>query len=135
MVGGVAIYYNGLYQVMTNRWDDEAQRLFIQPNINIKSDETNPNELVFDDGTRIDIKKQYWTNNDVEVDITFDKLDNTQWLLTTDSGEKNESGQIPSVVSGTPPVIPQTNYKVYTDFMDSMPYNLFYARNTPVLTI
>lgn len=139
VVGGQEIT-NNLYKVMTNRWDNTAKRLFIQPNINIKSDETNPNELIFDDGTkdgiRIDIRKQYWNNNGVEVDITFDKLDNTQWLLTTDSGGKNISSQVPSVVGNkTPPIIPQTDYKVYTDFMDSAPYNLFYARKTPLLTI
>lgn len=138
VIGGREIA-NSLYTVMTNRWDNTAKRLFIQPNINIKSDETNPNEIVFDDGTRVDIKKQYWINEDgdkpVEVDITFDKLDNTQWLLTTDSGGLNESGQVPTVVSGTPPIIPQTDYRVYTDFMDSMPFNVFYARTSPVMEI
>lgn len=139
VVGGRAIS-NNLYKVATNRWDNTAKRLFIQPNINIKPDDTNPNEIVFGDGTRIDIAKQYWTNNDgdypVKVDITFDQLDNTQWLLTTDSEGKNESGQVPSVVGNkTPPIIPQTDYKVYTDFMDSMPFNIFYARNTPDLKI
>lgn len=144
VIGGREIT-NSLYTVMTNRWDSTAKRLFIQPNINIKSDETNPNEIVFDNGTRVDIKKQYWINEikdkdgkttkKIEVDITFDKLDNTQWLLTTDSGGLNESGQVPTVVSGIPPIIPQTDYKVYTDFMDSMPFNIFYARTAPVLEI
>jgi len=91
VVGGQEIT-NTLYKVMSNRWDNSDKRLFIQPNINIKSDETNPNEIVFDDGTRVDINKQYWINNGVEVDITFDKLDDTQWLLTTDSGGLNKSG-------------------------------------------
>jgi hypothetical protein len=135
--------------------------LFIQPNTNIKSDETNPNEIVFANGTRIDIEKQYWKNEGVEVDITFDKLDNTQWLLTTDSEGLNESGKTPKVavdgaaniasttyttnenefggitydIEGTVPILPQTDYKIYTDFMDSMPYNIFYARKTPDLSI
>ena len=124
IIGGTAITSN-LYKVMTNRWDDTVKRLFIQPNINIKSDETNPNELVFDNGIRVDIQKQVYTNDSgKEIDITFDKLDNTQWLLTA-----------PSQVNGIPPIIPQTDYKIYTDFVDSMPFNLFYARNTPELKI
>lgn len=141
VIGGLPVT-NELYRVMTNKWDDEAKRLFVQPNINIKSDDTNPNELVFDSGERIDINKQYWMNNGVEVDITFDKLDNTQWLLTKATKgevieEENLFAQAPSVAEEEmiPPIIPQTDYKVYTDFMDCTPYNLFYARNTPVLTI
>ena len=54
--------------------------MFIQPNINIKPDLTNPNELVFDQtGVRVDIIKTTSTTviPGKITDITFDKLDNT----------------------------------------------------------
>ena len=59
------------------------------------------------------------------TDITLEKLDNTQWLL-----------RYLSPVDGvTPPVIPGSTYTVYTDFMDSAPYSLIYARKAPTLTM
>ena len=65
--------------IITNKWDSETKRLFIQPNINIKTDDTNPNEIIFADGTRMDIIKT--TSDEIvegkTVDITIDKLDNT----------------------------------------------------------
>ena len=54
-------------------------------------------------------------------DITFNKLDNTQWIVT-----------IPSSTSSFP-VIPKTKYKIYSDFMDSMPENIFYAKKSPII--
>ena len=127
VVGGTPIE-DATFTVITNRWDDTAHRLFIQPNINIKPDLTNPNELVFDQsGTRVDIIMTTSTTvvPGKTTDITFDKLDNTQWLL-----------KYMNVPDGTtPPIIPKTTYTVYTDFQDSMPYSIFYARKTPTITI
>lgn len=132
VVGGVAV--TGTFVTMSNSWGQGHNRLFIQPNINIKSDGTNPDELIFDiDGniTRIDIKQSLNTTGNLipgkkVVDTTFNKLDNTQWLL--------ETGNL-VLVNGSVPISPQTPYQVFTDFQDSSPLAYFYARKTPDLRI
>ena len=127
VVGGTAIS-DATFTVMTNRWDNSAHRLFIQPNINIKPDLTNPNEIVFDQsGVRVDISMTTSTTvvPGKTTDITFDKLDNTQWLL--------KYLVVPD--GSTPPIIPKTTYTVYTDFQDGAPYSIFYARKTPTITM
>lgn len=100
---------------------------FIQPNINIKTDETNPPEILFENGARLALIKK--TSDTVvpnkTTDITFDQLDNTQWVVKY--GQKVNDTEIN--------ISPQTKYKVYTDFMDSMPNAIFYARKTPTITI
>ena len=100
---------------------------FIQPNINIKTDETNPPEILFENGARLALVKK--TSNTVvpnkTTDITFDKLDNTQWVVKY--GEKANDIAIN--------ISPKTKYTVYTDFMDSMPNAVFYARRAPIMTI
>lgn len=100
---------------------------FIQPNINIKTDETNPPELVFENGARLALVKK--TSNTVVpnkiADITFDKLDNTQWVVKFGENVNNININIS----------PKTKYTVYTDFMDSMPNAVFYARQAPIMTI
>lgn len=134
VVGGSPIE-NNYFKVYSNVFDSSDKsnnRLFIQPNINIKTDHTNPNEIVFDDGTRVDIIQKIdpnansWKNSD----ITFDKLDNTQWLLKGDCFDLvSGSGDLSNNI------LPKTNYSVYTDFIDSSPYNIFYAREKPELKI
>ena len=119
LIGGAAIT-DSSFKVMTNYYSSGTKNLFIQPNINIKSDATNPNEIVFNDGTRVDIVQNI---NSSGKDITFNKLDNTQWIVT-----------IPSSTSSFP-VIPKTKYKIYSDFMDSMPENIFYAKKSPTIQI
>ena len=127
IVGGAPLEEDS-FTTITNYWDSSVHQLFIQPNINIKPDDTNPNEIVFDNNLeRIDIIKT--TSTEVvpgkTTDITLEKLDNTQWLL-----------RYLSPVDGvTPPVIPGSTYTVYTDFMDSAPYSLIYARKAPTLTM
>ena len=100
---------------------------FIQPNINIKTDETNPPEILFENGARLALVKK--TSDAVvpnkTTDITFDKLDNTQWVVKY--GEKANDIAIN--------ISPKTKYTVYTDFMDSMPNAIFYARRAPIMTI
>ena len=125
VVGGSAIT-DSSFTIITNRWDSTAKRLFIQPNINIKTDLTNPNEIVFNDGTRVDIIKTISTTvvPGQNIDITFNKLDNTQWLLEY----LNSS-------SSSVPIIPKSPYTVYTDFMDSQPNAIFYARLTPTIQL
>lgn len=127
---------NNLFKVYSNKWTSpnaEDNRLFIQPNINIKIDRTNYNEIVFDDGTRIDIIPD---DTDEDEDDTFEKLDNTQWLLKGKRiGLVSGSGDLYNTQTGTNNILPKTNYSVYTDFMDSSPYNVFYAREAPLLRI
>ena len=127
VIGGEAIT-NDSFKIITNLWTEDKKQLFIQPNINIKSDDTNPDEIVFDNNNeRIDIIKTTSTDiiPDKDVDITIEKLDNTQWLLK----------YLKAVNDVTPPIIPGSNYSVYTDFMDSSPYSYIYARKAPVLTM
>ena len=128
VVGGAGIEDES-FKVMTNLWEEDTKQLFIQPNINIKPDETNPDEIVFDNaGERVDIIKTLNSTlvPNKETDVTFEKLDNTQWLLRY---VKNVDSSV------TPPIIPGSTYTVYTDFMDSMPYSLFYARSTPIINM
>lgn len=119
LIGGAAIT-DSSFKVMTNYYSSGVKNLFIQPNINVKSDATNPNEIVFNNGIRVDIVQNIDSKG---KDITFNKLDNTQWIVT-----------IPSSTSSFP-VIPKTKYKIYSDFMDSMPENIFYAKKSPTIQI
>ena len=145
IIGGEAITpKEDTFSIITNKIDSDGYQLFIQPNINIKTDNTNPNELVFNNGTRLDIVKTIDDNGTIKntinldtgefnfddetlktffdkKDITIDKLDNTQWLLKYLYNEN----------SGEVPIIPKSTYTVYTDFMDSAPYCVFYARQEP----
>lgn len=121
-VGGAPVA--GTFKVVNNRWDSSKKQLFIQPNVNIKTDITNPNEIVFDNnGARVDINKTISTTvvPRKTTDTTFNPLDNSQWLLT--------SGTSPTSI--IPSVSPKSYYKVYSDFMDTFPFSVFYARTTP----
>ena len=127
IIGGEPITDDS-FKVITNLWTSSTKQLFIQPNINIKTDDTNPNEIVFDDNNcRVDIIKTVSSTlvPGKETDITLEKLDNTQWLLRYMSAVNNE----------TPPIIPGSTYTVWTDFMDAAPYSIIYARSTPEITI
>ena len=112
IIGGKAIVSN--LKIKTNKIVGNKYQLFIQPNINIKIDETNPNELVFSNGgIRLDIK-----------DDTIEKLDDTQWLLTNLEKVSNSGNEVV-------PIIPKSQYTIFTDFMDSSPFSVFYARQEP----
>ena len=113
--------------VSTTIFANDKGTYFIQPNINIKTDETNPPEILFENGARLALVKK--TSNTVVpnkvTDITFDKLDNTQWVVKFGENVNNIDINIS----------PKTKYTVYTDFMDSMPNAIFYARRAPIMTI
>lgn len=132
-VGGTPITNSTYYKTISNKWGNSASdhRLFIQPNINIKSDATNPNEIVFENGVRIDIKKQSYYVDDREIDVTFNKLDNTQWLIESCSKATTPIGPEAIPAGSAPPIIPQSDYVVYTDFSDSAPNSLIYCRKAP----
>lgn len=113
--------------VSTTIFANDEGIYFIQPNINIKTDGTNPPEIVFENGARLALIKK--TSNiavpNKVTDVTFDKLDNTQWVVKY--GQKVNNIDIN--------ISPKTKYTVYTDFMDSMPNSIFYARKAPNITI
>ncbi len=126
-IGGSPIQNDTYYKVLTNLWNSNTKRLFIQPNINILPDPTNPDEIVFANGARVNIVQNTTEVDNREIDITFNKLDNTQWLL--EGNHLTYSGDM------GPNIIAQTDYKVFTDFSDTSPYNLFYARKSPNIVL
>ena len=133
-VGGTPIT-NPNFKIMTSYWNSEADhQIFVQPNINIKSDALNPPQIVWENGVRLNIIQEISTLGQYvagkKTDITFNKLDNTQWLLKGNCKIATQStGDIQQII------VPQTNYTVYTDFMDSIPNAVLYARQAPTLGI
>ena len=133
-VGGAAIT-SPYFKIMTSYWNsDKDHQIFVQPNINIKSDAKNPPQIVWENGVRLNVKQkiselgQYVAGK--KTDITFNKLDNTQWLLKNNCTIATQStGDIQQII------VPQTDYTVYTDFMDSIPNAVLYARQAPTLGI
>lgn len=133
-VGGAPIT-NPNFKIMTSYWNSEADhQIFVQPNINIKSDTLNPPQIVWENGVRLNITQKISTLGQYvagkKTDITFNKLDNTQWLLKGNCKIATQStGDIQQII------VPQTDYTVYTDFMDSIPNAVLYARQAPTLGI
>lgn len=133
-VGGTPIT-NPNFKIMTSYWNSEADhQIFVQPNINIKSDALNPPQIVWENGVRLNIIQEISTLGQYvagkKTDITFNKLDNTQWLLKGNCKIATQStGDIQQII------VPQTDYTVYTDFMDSVPNAVLYARQAPTLGI
>lgn len=133
-VGGTPIT-NPNFKIMTSYWNSEADhQIFVQPNINIKSDALNPPQIVWENGVRLNITQEISTLGQYvagkKTDITFNKLDNTQWLLKGNCKIATQStGDIQQII------VPQTDYTVYTDFMDSIPNAVLYARQAPTLGI
>ena len=123
------------FKIMTSYWNSEADhQIFVQPNINIKSDALNPPQIVWKNGVRLNIIQEISTLGQYvagkKTDITFNKLDNTQWLLKGNCKIATQStGDIQQII------VPQTDYTVYTDFMDSIPNAVLYARQAPTLGI
>lgn len=132
VVGGTAII-STYFKIMTSYWNSEGDhQLFIQPNINIKTDSENPPQIIWENGVCLNINQeisnvgQYVAGK--KTDITFNKLDNTQWVLKNRCTIADKStGNIKKII------IPQTDYSVYTDFMDSIPNAVLYAREAPTL--
>lgn len=133
-IGGAPIT-NSNFKIMTSYWNSKADhQIFVQPNINIKSDALNPPQIVWENGVRLNITQKISTLGQYvagkKTDITFNKLDNTQWLLKGNCKIATQStGDIQQII------VPQTDYTVYTDFMDSIPNAVLYARQAPTLGI
>lgn len=134
IIGGTGVT-NDSFKIMTSYWNgDSDHQLFIQPNINIKSDKNNQDQIVYDNGVRLNINQKISDYDQYVVgkksDITFNKLDNTQWLLKNNCTiDAKSNGEVQDII------VPQSNYTVFTDFMDSIPNGLFYARTTPTIKI
>ena len=134
IVGGKAIT-DSSFKIMTSYWNSETDhQIFVQPNINIKTDALNPPQIVWENGVRLNIKQvisnlgQYVAGK--KSDITFNKLDNTQWVLKNNCTiDLRSSGNVEDII------VPQSNYQVYTDFMDSLPNAIIYARSTPTIIV
>lgn len=98
---------------------ENDSELFIQPNINMKADENFNPCLIFETGDRIDLKYSYDSTEIKDFskrDKTIDKLDNSQWIIKTDSNPF--------------PIDCGVEYDIYSNFSDSFPENYFYARKT-----
>ena len=93
-------------------------RIYIQPNINMKSDEFYSPQLKFKNGDTIDVKYIYDTKEAYNLenrDKTINKLDNSQWIVET--SDYNH------------PIKCGSEYSIYSAFVDSFPENYFYARD------
>ena len=97
--------------------NSNKNEIFIQPNVNIKSDEFYFSQMFFKNGNKIDINFIYDTNEVYDYtlrDKTIDKLDNSQWIVTT-------SNPIHPIKCGS-------EYSIYSATVDSVPESYFYAR-------
>ena len=113
---------------------------FIQPNLAIKADEYKPCALqVYNN----DIKKTLYITNynnyqnqvvEFNKDYSIDTLDDSQWLVVLtysdeDKQDRNILNEINNLV-----VVPQTKYKIYTNYVDSIPEGYFYCRTNKQLS-
>lgn len=123
--------------------------LFIQPNITIKDDLFCPMSLeVYNNDCKATVHiTNLWHNDNgasqgeaqVPVINAIDKLDNSMWLVVVKnfagdySGLSSDYGADPNQVivvddSRKNLILPQTAYKIYTNFVDSTPEGYFYCR-------
>lgn len=132
--------------ISTNVQSDENgdnvifDRLYIQPNIGIKEDDYMPMKLsVYNKDYTKDIYltnyyNRYWNNGWREINSNhsvINTLDDTMWQIIC----KNIEGELNSLYISDDNVQqpyalyePQTQYKIYTNFVDSVPEGFFYSR-------
>lgn len=132
--------------ISTNVQSDENgdhvifDRLYIQPNIGIKEDDYMPMKLsVYNKDYTKDIYltnyyNRYWNNEWREINSNhsvINTLDDTMWQIIC----KNTEGELDSLYISDDNVQqpyalyePQTQYKIYTNFVDSIPEGFFYSR-------
>lgn len=120
--------------------DFNFENIFIQPNIGIKQDDYMPMKLsVYNKDYTKDIYLtnyyNYYQNNEWnEVNSNYsviNTLDDTMWKVIC----KNTEGELNSLYISDDSVQqpyalyePQTQYKIYTNFVDSIPEGFFYSR-------
>lgn len=120
---------------------------FIQPNLAIKADDYKPCSLeIYNTQYK---KTLYITNyNDLQdynieynKDYSIDTLDDSQWLVTLTYNEdditNNNGGLNQTLLNDINNLIttPQTKYKIYTNYVDSIPEGYFYCRNNKVISL
>lgn len=118
------------------------ENIFIQPNIGIKEDDYMPMKLsVYNEDYAKDI---YLTNYYNFWDVTttpfsianvksntevVDTLDDTMWLITAkEITDKDSTMMLDDDSLRYALYEPQTQYKIYTNFVDSIPEGFFYSR-------
>ena len=124
-----------------HRIDNTNQYMcFIQPNLGIYEDQYKPCMLqMYNNKYQYDLYiTNYNGNNMYNKDYSIDKLDDSQWLVVltypTDMSniETHEQTQrmleIDSLIYK-----PQTKYKIYTNFVNSIPEGYFYYRSNKTL--
>lgn len=107
---------------------------FIQPNVGISEDQYKPCMLqLYNNKTQHDLYiTNYNGNNMYNKDYSIDKLDDSQWLvaLTLPDGLKqyDYTMELHDLIQK-----PQTKYKIYTNFVNSIPEAYFYYRSDKIL--
>lgn len=124
---------------------------FIQPNLAVKADDYKPCSLeIYNTQHK---KTLYITNyNDLTTrsknysvefnkDYSIDTLDDSQWLVTLTYNEDditdNDGNLNEDVLNNINNLItaPQTKYKIYTNYVDSIPEGYFYCRNNKLMSL
>lgn len=102
----------------------ENGKIYIQPNINMKTDENFNPRLIFENGDIVDVLYDYDLNENRDYskrDKSINKLDNSQWIISTQN---------------TPyPIECGSVYSIYECFADSVPENYFYARSLSNISV
>lgn len=125
-IGGNPVKIIEPYNIIISNVDGE--RIFVQPNLNIKTDKTNPPQLIFDNDARMDILQKM----DGSRDITFVKISDAVWMLESDA-MRMVRGAIP--VDGNQHIYPTCPYEVWTCLMDQMPSSIFNTKTTADMNI
>ena len=125
-IGGNPVKIIEPYNIIISNVDGE--RIFIQPNINIKTDKTNPPQLIFDNEGRMDLIQKLDGNRD----ITFVKISDAVWMLESEA-MRMVKGQIP--VDGNQHIYPTCPYEIWACLQDQMPASLFNTKTTADMNI
>ena len=135
------IVVNSFLQVIGNEAYSNFENIFIQPNIGIKQDDYMPMKLsVYNEKYTKDIYLtnyyNFWNTTTTPFSITnvksntevIDTLDDTMYLITAKEITNKDS----TMMLDNNPIFtlyePQTQYKIYTNFVDSIPEGFFYSR-------
>lgn len=135
------IVVNSFLQVIGNEAYSNFENIFIQPNIGIKQDDYMPMKLsVYNEKYTKDIYLTNYYNfrntTTTPFSITnvksntevIDTLDDTMYLITAKEIADKDS----TMMLSSNPIFtlyePQTQYKIYTNFVDSIPEGFFYSR-------
>lgn len=135
------IVVNSFLQVIGNEAYCNFENIFIQPNIGIKQDDYMPMKLsVYNEKYTKDIYLtnyyNFWNTTTTPFSITnvksntevIDTLDDTMYLITAKEITNKDSTMMLDNNTIFTLYEPQTQYKIYTNFVDSIPEGFFYSR-------